>query len=449
MPLRVGQRFLELGPPLCALWLSVRMGAGTYDKFAAYRCVLTRHEEYTVVMVVAPASALYPGSDVCVRLFRVPGHNFGARSAVLNFNSIPEPMVAFSRRALAVPAVRYYDDHCVIEPSYSLAHLGVGMSAQEAHFSMHELLRFHFDFSKHVGWSPRVLFVGVLTDWSRCSEGFTLVGVTDDKKKRLTEMVSSHVNNRKLTAAGAATLRGKSRFCLCPVFGSAGLAVVHLLRDRQHSEESDLDDAISDVLQALLMMVRRLRQFSVPIVRDIRPPIVVLTDASWELSHTWLGFLVLHPWNGARWAGSATPSWLLRVLERHKARQTYIGQLEGIELCAPYWSLPRSWFEGRLVLHYVDNQGALYSAIHGRSNDADLNRIVFLLRARLDQMGCRVWFDYVPSASNIADLPTRLDAAAFARLEPIASRVKHKRPPEWCLACKWAELDPIFDMWAA
>ena len=28
MPLRVGQRFLELGPPLCALWLPVRMGAG-------------------------------------------------------------------------------------------------------------------------------------------------------------------------------------------------------------------------------------------------------------------------------------------------------------------------------------------------------------------------------------------------------------------------------------
>ena len=31
------------------------------------------------------------------------------------------------------------------------------------------------------------------------------------------------------------------------------------------------------------------------------------------------------------------------------------------------------------------------------------------------QLRARVWFDYVPFASNAADLPTRLDDAAYAR----------------------------------
>ena len=69
-----------------------------------------------------------------------------------------------------------------------------------------------------------------------------------------------------------------------------------------------------------------------------------------------------------------------------------------------------------------------------------MSRLVFLLRAQLDMLECRAWFDYVPSASNIADLPTRLDAAAFARLARIADRVPMRLPPEWCLSCPWASL---------
>ena len=445
MPLRIGQRFCALGPPPRAPQTPVQMGGGTDDKFAAYRCVVTCDGEYTVVMVAAPARALHPDAPQLVYLFRVPGHNFGLASAVLNFNSVPEPMVAFSRRALAVPVCRYYDDHAVCEPSYSLA-LADGISAQDAHFELHEILRFHFDLGKHVPWGPSVLFVGVLTDWSRVSEKAAFVGVTSERRRKVKALIEGHVHANKLTPREASTLRGKSRFCVCPVFGRAGLAVVHLLRERQHhSDTSELDDALRDALTALGIIVARARDFRVPLIRDVRPPVVILTDASFEQRHTWLGFLVLHPWNGARWAGAPTPQWLLRLFERHRARQTYIGQLEGIELLAPYWSLPRSWFEGRAVLHYVDNQGALYAAIHGRSNDVDLNRIVFLLRARLDGMQCRAWFDYVPSASNAADLPTRLDAEAFTRLERIADRVPHKLPPEWCLDCTWSELSSVLD----
>ena len=73
---------------------------------------------------------------------------------------------------------------------------------------------------------------------------------------------------------------------------------------------------------------------------------------------------------------------------------------------------------GRLcpIMCWLDNQGALYCALNGRSADPDMSRLVFLAQLRIAQLRARVWFDYVPSASNVADLPTRLDDAAFARL---------------------------------
>ena len=95
-------------------------------------------------------------------------------------------------------------------------------------------------------------------------------------------------------------------------------------------------------------------------------------------------------------------------------------------------------------MHYIDNQGALYSMVHGRSADMDMNRLVFIARARLASLSCSAWFDYVPSASNIADLPTRLDTEAFARLERVATRVSLRLPPEWCLSCADSDLKRLF-----
>ena len=90
------------------------------------------------------------------------------------------------------------------------------------------------------------------------------------------------------------------------------------------------------------------------------------------------------------------------------------------------------WPVWRPVMHYIDNQGALYSLINGRSKDHDSNRLVFVTLMRAAKLSCNVWFDYVPSAANIADLPTRLDDDAIMRLNRVARRVPLRLPEEWC-----------------
>ena len=61
-PLRIGIRFHELGPPPGQPTVTVQMGGGTDDAFAAYRRVTTADGEYIMVMVYCPADALHPGT---------------------------------------------------------------------------------------------------------------------------------------------------------------------------------------------------------------------------------------------------------------------------------------------------------------------------------------------------------------------------------------------------
>lgn len=439
-PLRIGCAFHELGSPPGYPQVRVRMGGGTDDVKAAYRVIVTRHPGYTTVMVASPPGSIGPHADWQPSVFLVPGHNFGLASAVLNFYSAAEPPTVFSRLFFGVPVVRYYDDHSVHEPSYAAA------SGQSCHVALHDLLHFRFDVGKHVPWQRSVLYTGVCTDWSDDAHGRVTVGVSRARRDRVRVIIAEALRSGELSAAAASSLRGKARFCVCPVFGRVGLAAVHLLRERQRDRVSvALSSDLEDALRFLDIVVDLLPDFVVQIRKEcVSPACVVLTDASWEVGHTWLGFLVACPIRGAVWAGCPTPPWLLRVLQEHKARKTYIGPLELAVASAVYFSLPECWFTGRAVLHYIDNQPACYSLIKGQSDAPDCNRLVFVTLMKLARMRCDAWFDYVPSASNIADLPTRLDAGAFRRLEAVASRVRLSLPPEWCLSCPHSDLKALF-----
>ena len=443
-PMRIGIVFHELGPPPSEPELEVEMGGSGDDAFAAYRRICTADEAYTIFMVAAPPDALSPGSELQVLLFKVPGHNFGLVSAVLNWNATAEAPLRFSRRFFGTCATRFYDDHQVTEPRYAAS------SGQSCHFELHELLHFHFDYGKHTLWSPVHKYIGVETDWSRERDGIVSIGAGRDRRNKIRDMIRRAFASDCLTPAEASTLRGKSRYCVSPVFGRVGVAAVHLLRERQYSrsKEHGLTDELRDILRLLDAVVDQLPSFTVHFRQDrIRPMCVVLTDASFATGHTWLGFLIMCPIRGGLWAGAATPAWLLRVLQTHKQRDTYIGQLESAVVSSPLLSVLDRFpdiLSDRPVMHYIDNQGSLYSVINGRSSDDDTNRLVFVSRLFYARARCDVWYDYVPSASNIADLPTRLDAAAFTRLEKVARRVPFRLIPEWCMSCPYARLASLF-----
>lgn len=76
-------------------------------------------------------------------------------------------------------------------------------------------------------------------------------------------------------------------------FGRVGLAPLALLRVRQRGvvAASCVAGHLRDCLEALRITLRLIPSFRVPVLPDCRSPIVIFTDASWESSHSWLGFV--------------------------------------------------------------------------------------------------------------------------------------------------------------
>ena len=70
----------------------------------------------------------------------------------------------------------------------------------------------------------------------------------------------------------------------------------------------------------------------------------------------------------------------------------------------------------RNVLHFVDNQGALWALTRGDCRGRNSARIVHALAEKQLELGVGVWYEYVDSAANIADLPSRLEFSFIADL---------------------------------
>ena len=64
-------------------------------------------------------------------------------------------------------------------------------------------------------------------------------------------------------------------------------------------------------------------------------------------------------------------------------------------------------FEGRHVIHFIDNTSACAALVKGYARAVDSGLIVHAFHAYNVGLRADVFFEYVRSAANIADLPSR------------------------------------------
>ena len=82
---------------------------------------------------------------------------------------------------------------------------------------------------------------------------------------------------------------------------------------------------------------------------------------------------------------------------------------EGARVTAA-WKRLLEWLAGRPVELWIDNSGAIGALLRGYSGVPDCARIVNMFHFAIAKLGlASLWIDYVPSESNPADVPSRLD----------------------------------------
>ena len=146
-----------------------------------------REPQYTCV-------AVWDDDKKRVAYCDVPGHNFGLKSAVVNFNRFPELAAVAARRLLWVVTEHYYDDNDTAEPECA------GESGQSALVVLcgREFFGFPFDPAKHEDMRSSNEYLGVLSDIGDAHLGSLRVDVTKKRRNKIRELISEIRKTRKL-----------------------------------------------------------------------------------------------------------------------------------------------------------------------------------------------------------------------------------------------------------
>ena len=392
----------------------LRMRHGTNDLRAAYRHVPTSQPQFTCV-------AVWDADAKKVVYCDVPGHNFGLKSAVVNFNRFPELATVAARRLLWCVSEHYYDDNDTAEPDFCK---GSGQKVLVV-LCGGKFFGFPFDPNKDETMRESNEYLGVTTSYARVDAGVVLMDVTTKRRDKLRELVRQILRDRSLPSGIAGSLFGKARFALSPCFGSLGKACLQPIQaraDQRHS--SGLTAELADSIEFIEFVCDALPPVELPLEPCSLDPVVIFTDAEGKkrdghvLPTGHLGFVVIHPVHGRRYASAAVPPDWVKLFDRIKERQTYIGQFELAAAITPFLSLPADWFAGRPVELWVDNTGAVGALVKGYSGVPDCARIVNMFHFAIAKLGlASLWIDYVPSESNPGDIPSRLHEMSAAEAE--------------------------------
>ena len=408
-PLMVSREFARRGVQrgiTKRAWRKQRMRHGTNDLKSAYRHVPTRDPDYTCVAVWSTDAQKVVYCDV-------PGHNFGLKSAVVNFNRFPELAAVAARRLLWVVTEHYYDDNDTCEPGWA------GDSGQLALIALCgcDFFGFPFDPDQHVPMHTSNEYLGVESRLHRMHEGVLEMDVSTKRREKLHELIEETQRSGELRSGLASSIFGKAGFMLSPCYGCVGRACLQPIMQREHQRSRrDITNEIQESLDFIKLVCEKLPALEVPLLPDASEPVVTFTDASGKKRRGprppsgHVGFVVYHPVYGTVYAHKKVPMELVKLLDGIKQRDTYIGQFELIAAITPFVSLPPEWLHGRPVELWIDNSMAIGSLLRGYSGVPDCARIVNMFHFAIAKLGlASLWIDYVPSESNPADIPSRFD----------------------------------------
>ena len=136
---------------------------------------------------------------------------------------------------------------------------------------------------------------------------------------------------------------------------------------------------------------------------------------------------------------AAKPPWSILATSWQADRKTYIAELETLAAIAVYYTYPHI-IAGRKVNHFIDNTVAQSALVHGYARKPDLAKPVNIFYLQMMSLRASVYFDWVPSKDNVADLPSRFSFAeaayeisAYGRLEkgPIPDELRVPSVAEW------------------
>ena len=395
---------------------------GCDDIAMAYRTVPNAQPEMCVV-------AMYDFSREDISYYEVYGLNFGLASAPVQFNRVPEFICTVCRCLFYACIDHYYDDFLVVDVDnappirreFSATNMTIPWtsSAQQTLNHTCSLIGFPLAPAKRKFAASQNELLGVECDLSQFASSARVS--FRPTERRLQEIQNQLASMQREASADpsapvmpprvAASLLGRLNFIMSSSYASIGRAATLPLVERSNdsSGRSTWEPAFDFMLDFFNELFAHLPPLVFDFRKRTRKPVLVYTDAAYDPDRNGLGIVLFDLETNQRQmvSGEAPPE----LFAAWNQQLTWINQLELLAVLSAVLTFGASHLAGRQVIFFVDNTSALSSCVHGYSRNTDLAAMSNLLHLALAQLDCVCWFEFVNSAANIADLPTRPQGA--------------------------------------
>ena len=145
-----------------------------------------------------------------------------------------------------------------------------------------------------------------------------------------------------------------------------------------------------------------------------RESVLIFTDGSWENGIGGLGAVVLDPLTSTRLVIQDTVDQRLLDLWRSNVGEQLICQIELLAVVLIRWEI-QNLFPGRRVMIFIDNNSSRLALLKGTSKSPSMHVLIDAFYAAETKHPMLWWLERIPSASNPADEPSRMEGIASAK----------------------------------
>ena len=381
----------------CAQFLeSVSWQAKCFDLAKAYKQVpvSTASRKLGVLVVHRPDSGV-PAYFVTRSL------PFGACSSVFAFNRISRSLWHLGVTMFLLNGGCFYDDFPMVEPECTSR-----LAAQSFELLLSSLgWLFSTDPSKTFDFAARCDVLGVTLDVSSLGTGELRLETKPSRFERLKAMFENFCRLGVITRRDAQAVHGLLNFMLGAVMGRSLKVVCRAFSNLAAMDRKIKHEEIVQLCQWAEGIISQLRP-RVLTRGGITSSVLVFTDAAYENGVATWGIVLLDDLSGtSNVLAGVFPVWLVKHWSELVGDQV----ITQAESCAAL--LARRNFvvqlSQRRVVFYIDNEAARFSLIKSASPSLTLMRLTQLFHQCGDIDFALCWIERVPSAANIADLPSR------------------------------------------
>jgi hypothetical protein len=431
-PARIGAEFsrmLDEKPQLGQKRPGPGLVLGLDDLFAAYRRIPNADSRRFGIVGVFDVEAQE------VRWHEVLGLPFGLSSAPIIFNRVPALLCVFARAWCGVAVDQFVDDYITVDrddADVTVSGRHWSSSAQWALAEIHDMSGLGLAPDKRKPAAHVNVLLGVEGDLSAFKDERRIsFRPTKRRCKAILDTLERCRKKNKMRPREAANLLGRLTFALSSSYTSVGRAATQPLVDRASDRAEGRGVGAQDrhrwtasmthMLDFFKSLFADLPDLSFNFQEKPKKKVVVYTDASFSSSRNGMGFIVFDQETGRRhvcdaacpaelmekWNELDANPWLLREFAGDHTLQTHINSMELLAILAAVWTVGPDMLQDREVLFFCDNTSAMSAAVHGYARSPNMAALSNTLHLALASLRVKAWFEWVPSAANCADIPSR------------------------------------------